>query len=183
MSQANDAALAIDRLLQEAQESFVAGRLVDAAAAYEKVLSTGSELLPLRTRASVANNLGLVAVRQKSFERALVFFEQSLALLTAAEDAARRAQIMGNIGSVYRDQEEGEPALRWYRQALALFESLGDANGAADQHTNIAYILALKGDPAPALTHYRAALAWYADNNERKASTVRANIDALQTAT
>ena len=90
---------------------------------------------------------------------------------------------MGNIGSVYRDREEGEPALRWYRQALATFESLGDMNGAADQHTNIGYILAVEGDPAQALTHYRAALAWHAGADERKAATVRANIDALQTAT
>jgi tetratricopeptide (TPR) repeat protein len=79
----------------------------------------------------VANNLGLIAVRQRLFEHALVFFEQALALLTPADDAARRAQVLGNIGSVYRDREEGEPALRWYRQALALFDSLGDANGAA----------------------------------------------------
>ena len=90
----------------------MAGRLPEAAAAYEKVLSTGGELLSARTRASIANNLGLIAVRQRLFERALVFFEQALGLLTAAEDAARRAQVMGNIGSVYRDREEGEPALK-----------------------------------------------------------------------
>ena len=47
-------------LLQQAQEAFIAGRLPEAAAAYEKVLSTGGELLSARTRASIANNLGLI---------------------------------------------------------------------------------------------------------------------------
>ena len=84
MSQVDNAAPAIDTLLQQAQESLMAGRLLEAAAAYEKVLSTGSELLSARTRASVANNLGLIAVRQRLFERALGFFEQALELLTPA---------------------------------------------------------------------------------------------------
>jgi len=183
MSAEKETGQEIGALLRQAQDSLMAGRTGEAAAAYERVLATGGDVLPVRTRASAANNLGLIAVRERSFERALALFEQAVALLTLAEDAARRAQVMGNIGSVHRDREEGEPALRWYRQALAAFESLGDAWGAADQHTNIAYILAVEGDGAGALTHYRAALAWYADNDERRAATVRANIDALESAT
>jgi tetratricopeptide (TPR) repeat protein len=183
MSSENEAERTVGVLLRQAQEYFMGGWLPEAAAAYEKVLTTEGENLPIRTRASVTNNLGLIAVRQRSFERALLFFEQALALLAPFEDASRRAQVMGNIGSVYRDREEGEPALRWYRQALAVFENLGDARGAADQRTNIAYILAVEGDAGQALTHYRAALAWYAGNDERKAASVRANINALEKTT
>ena len=173
--------VAIYVLLGNAQASFTAGQLSEATRAYERILASASESLPCRIRASVLNNLGLIAVRRKNLASGLSFFTQALALLSGEGDSARRAEGMGNIGSVYRDQEQGASALQWYRQSLAVFELLADKRGSADQHTNIGYILAVEGEPADALTHYHVARDLYEElKEERKAASVHANIGVLE---
>lgn len=168
--------------LTDAQASFVAGHLEDAADLYRKILAEGEPPLPSRIRATVLNNLGLVEVRQGRHDAAIGSFQRALVLLTEDAEGASRAEIMGNIGSVCRDRDQGASALRWYRESLAIFEGLLNKRGMADQHTNIGYILATQGEPAEALEHYRIACALYAEIEVAagKAASVRINIDILE---
>jgi len=133
-----------------------------------------------KLEAMVSNNLGLLLVRKKEYEKAVDYFSSAQALFEQAGDDEGAAEQLMNIGSVYRDSDETGKALEVYHRALEIFEAGTNEERMADQYTNIAYIHVMKNEIEEALDWYKKALPVYTKTGStKKAEFTKKNIENL----
>ncbi len=128
-------------LLNQALELHRAGRLDDAGAIYEKLLTEGPE------HADAAHLLGLVRFRNNDFESAIRLIGDALA--RDPENPIYHA----NLGNVLKDSGRLNEAIAAYRRALALRPAY------AEVHNNLGYALQASGMIEEAISRYRNAIA------------------------
>jgi Tfp pilus assembly protein PilF len=165
----------LDDLVSQAQRAQAAGRLVEAAAVFRKILNVRPDV------AEVHNDLGIVLAQQGKLDLAAARFARAIALkpglleahfnlgnslkelgkLDEAAAAFRQALALkpdyaeahNNLGNVLLDQGKLDEAAAHYRQALALWPNLADA------HNNLGHILWKQGKPDEAAERIEHALA------------------------
>jgi len=99
-------------------------------------------------------------------ERALKYFDQSLAAVRETGDRSTEALVLGNVGLVYSSLGEVDRALEFYQQSLTIFRQLADRNGEARILNNIGRVYQSRGDATKATELYQQALTlWKAQNN------------------
>ncbi len=96
-------------------------------------------------------------------ERALLTYEQGLALALNIDDPVLHAMFYNNIGNVLRDMSEFAESLTYFDQALAISEAEGREYGVGINHINQALVHYLKGEYESALTKYEMADAILGD--------------------
>ena len=74
---------------------------------------------------AILNNIGSVYRVQGSYDEALSYYEESLAIRRKVGDRAGEGITLGNIGTIYDDQDEDGEAIAYYQQALAIARELG----------------------------------------------------------
>ena len=118
----------------------------------------------LGDRASIALallNLGVVALDQGDYERALALHEQSLALARDLGDRWGIAAALGNLGAMAMEQGLYERAAPLLEECVALLREQGDTGGVAIGLHNLAYLEREQGAYGRAATRYAESLAMF----------------------
>ena len=127
-------------LLNRALELHRAGRLDDAAAIYQQLLTDNAG------DADAAHLLGLVCLRNNDFDSAIRLIRG------AVEHDPDNPIYHANLGNVLKDAGQLADAIAAYRRALALHP------GYAEIHNNLGYALQASGMIEEGIGHYRKAI-------------------------
>jgi tetratricopeptide (TPR) repeat protein len=167
----------IDQLLEARHHHHAAGDVEEAVevtgevcsqldtwGAYGRVEQLCREVLewvPERSRhaAVFLHRLGLLAQQRGSYEEALDWYRQSLAILEELGNRAGLAYSYGQLGNVSYARGSYEEALEWYRKCLAISEELGDRASMANAFHQLGVVAEERGSYEEALDWYRKALA------------------------
>lgn len=103
--------------------------------------------------ASVLLNAGDDSFRNKKYDKALVYFNESGALFKKADYLIGTAYNLGNIGKVYAEQGKDKLAMKNITEAINMLEEYQDYYGISDYLINIADIY-LKRDNWPKAVDY-----------------------------
>jgi len=133
-------------LLNRALELHRAGRLDDAAAIYQRLLTDNPD------HADAAHLLGLVRFRSNDFDSAIRLIQ------SAVERDPDNRIYHANLGNVLKDAGRLTDAIAAYRRALEL--NPGDAA----IHNNLGYVLQVRGIIDEGIGHYRKAINLRPDN-------------------
>ena len=133
-------------LLNQALELHRAGRLDDAAAIYQQLLTDNPN------HADAAHLLGLVRFRNNDFDSAIRLIQD------AVERDPDNPIYHANLGNVFKDAGRSSDAIAAYRRALEL--NPGDAAS----HNNLGYVLQAGGMIEEGIDHYRKAIDLRPDN-------------------
>jgi len=117
------------------------------------------EQLPDGLNAMVAGTLGLVYYSKGEWQRAIEFYQQSLAITEKLGDVPGLATTYMNLGTVYLQKGEWERAIEFYQKALAITEKLGDVHTLAQTYNNLGEVYRHKGEWDRAIEFYQKALA------------------------
>ena len=138
-------------------------RPLDLAGLYRTLLK---EWLPAlresaddKTRAAGLNWSGTSHHILGEYDRALLYHEQSLAILRAIGDRAGEGVTLNNISQIYRARGDYATALTFLEQSLAIQRAIGDRAGEGRTLNNISQIYQAHGDYATALTFLEQSLA------------------------
>jgi len=74
------------------------------------------------------------------WDRAIEFYERSLAIVEKVGDEHGMSTTLNNLGSVYQDKGEWDRAIEFYERSLAIVEKVGDVVGVSITLFNIASI-------------------------------------------
>jgi protein O-GlcNAc transferase len=133
-------------LLNQALELHRAGRLDDASAIYQQLLTDNPD------DADAAHLLGLVRFRKNDFDSAIRLIE------SAVERDPDNPIYHANLGNVLKDAGRLTDAIAAYRLALEL------KPGDAAIHNNLGYVLQVSGMIEEGIAHYRKAISLRPDN-------------------
>ena len=105
------------------------------------------------------NNIGLVYKSWGQYDKALRFFEHSLATRLQTGDVESEGSTLNNIGSVYNALGQYQKALDYFEKSLAIRQKIGDVNGEGSTLNNIGSVYNALGQYAKALDCYGKSLA------------------------
>jgi predicted O-linked N-acetylglucosamine transferase (SPINDLY family) len=134
-------------LLNRALELHRAGRLDDAAAIYQQLLTDNPG------HANAAHLLGLVRFRNKDFDSAIRLIQE------AVEREPDNPIYHANLGNVLKDAGRLPDAIAAYRHALELNPAY------AEIHNNLGYVLQVTGMIEEGIGHYRRAITLRPENH------------------
>ena len=137
---ANQAAPSIEARLAAAIQAHQAGRLEEAKADYQAILRDAPNQI------ECYNNLGLIALEQKSVT------EAEANLSRAIELAPDNHEALNNLGNLYNTIGRRDDAIAAYRQALGIFPAFAAAR------VNLGTALQGTGDLPGAEREFRAAI-------------------------
>ena len=126
------------------------GELDEAVQLYndarERAVRTGDAKLAAIT----AQNLGVIANVRGDFNRALQFYQASLADYRAMGLVRDVCVALNNLGMVFTDTEQWDEAERSYREAIELVDGLGDMALRVQIEVNVVEMYVARGDIARA---------------------------------
>jgi len=167
----------VDQLLEARHHHHAAGEIDEAVEVTESICSQldtwgayGREeqlcrevltWVPERSQKAAAfqHQLGLVAQKRGSYDEALAWYRQSLAIEEELGNRSGMASSYHQLGRVAEARGSYDEALDWYRQSLAISEELGDRSGMAISHHQLGMVAQKRGSYDEALDWYRQSLA------------------------
>jgi tetratricopeptide (TPR) repeat protein len=117
------------------------------------------EELPPSLEGVVANDLGLLYHNRGEWERAIEYYEHSLAITQKVGDEHTVVRTFNNLGGVYRARREWERAIEYYERSLEMREKVGDEHGMATIFNNLGALYQDKGEWERAIEYYERSLA------------------------
>jgi len=102
--------------------------------------------------------LGLVAAHQCDYNRAVPFYNQSLAMSRTIDDRHGIAITLSHLGDVLRCRYQYTDAAQCYVASLPLFREIGDQHGIAWGLHNLGHIALAEGDALKAAAHFKESL-------------------------
>jgi two-component system, NtrC family, sensor kinase len=122
----------------------------------------------------VLNNLGLTAMAQGNYSRALQFYYETLSAADAVKDKATAASTYNNIAIVYYYQNKLDEAELNYKKFLEVSTQLHDTDGIVIANNNIGEVYLDKNEFVKAKDYFTSALTT-ASLAGRKRSLISAN--------
>ena len=104
------------------------------------------------------NNLGLMYVKEKKIDSALLYYQNSLEIKQKIGDKASLADLKTNMASLFLEKGEIDKALRFTNESLAYHEKSKMTEDLWFDYDNIAHILAKKQQLDPALRYAKLGL-------------------------
>ena len=98
------------------------------------------EALPESLEGTLFNDLGSVYKAKGEWDRAIDFYERSLAIKEKVGDEHGMAPTLNNLGSVYKAKGEWDRAIDFYQRSLDIKEKVGDVVGLSITLFNLASI-------------------------------------------
>ena len=112
----------------------------------------------ITTRARALDAAGHLARDRADYDRAWMFYEESLGLRRELDDRRGTAPTLNNLGSAQL-RGDYDRAVALLEESLALFRALGDERGVALSLLTLRH--AVQGDLARATAHYEESLALF----------------------
>jgi len=161
----------------EGQLAYQSARWDEALEFFETLLK--AELVD-KLKGEVLNDAGLVYQAKGEWERAIGYYERSLAIDEKVGDEHGMAPTLNNLGLVYQDKGEWERAIGYYERSLAIWEKVGDEHGMAPTLNNLGLVYQDKGEWERAIGYYERSLAiWEKVGDKMGAATAMYNIALL----
>ncbi|MDX2247398.1 MAG: tetratricopeptide repeat protein [Bacteroidia bacterium] len=101
--------------------------------AHEILAKTGD---PLRLAKSL-NDLGWTCYYIKQADRALMYYNEALAIYRQVNNPREAARTLGHIGHIFEKKQQYEEALTYQNEAFAVYQQLNDTLGMAEILENI----------------------------------------------
>ncbi len=146
---------------------------------HEKALEIRKKLGDELGSAKDHNNIGLIFVKRREYDKALDRFNKSLKirLRQKEQDKKQIAASFSNMGLVYSKKGELSTALSYYKDALELDKSIDNKAGIAADYNNIGNTYLAQGNYDKALDNYNKALDIHAElQNEAEKAGAYNNI-------
>jgi tetratricopeptide (TPR) repeat protein/class 3 adenylate cyclase len=103
-------------------------------------------------------NIGWIYNKQSDYEKAMMYYTQSLQIKEELGNKKGIASSLNNIGLIYYEQGDYSKAMAHYTQSLQIKEELGDKTGIASSLNNIGLIYYEQGDYSKAIGYYTQSL-------------------------
>jgi tetratricopeptide (TPR) repeat protein len=118
----------------DANEALAVADLEGARAIYQEILDELTSLNDPSVNDNIAvayQNLGVVAQKQRHFDKAVAFYQKALQIFEDAGDLYKAAGAYHQLGSLAQEQQHFDEAVAFYQKALQIFEDAGDLYKAA----------------------------------------------------
>ncbi|HEU5289023.1 MAG TPA: tetratricopeptide repeat protein, partial [Cyclobacteriaceae bacterium] len=89
----------------------------------------------------VFNIMGSIARDKKSYDSALMHYEQAIRIMNEGHDDHLMPEVLNNIGTVYLRQGKLEPALRYFRSCASVAQTSGNRRAQVLSFINIGGVL------------------------------------------
>ncbi len=110
---------------------------------------------------SVYNNLGVIAVEEKDYHKAVEYYKGGLKLIEPLKDNAySEASLLNNLGKALIYAGDFEEAKKSIDQALQIRENVNDINGLAASYRNLAFFYESQNRKAEAIESHRKSLEY-----------------------
>ncbi len=140
----------------EGQLAYYSAQWTEAQGTFEELM--GQEL-PLSLESSVAHLLGMVYQDKGEWDRAIEYYERSLAIKEKVGDEHGMSTTFNNLGLMYKAKGEWDRAIEYYERSLAIKEKVGDEHGMAFTYNNIAKLCWDQGRLEEAIPLFEKAVA------------------------
>jgi len=142
---------------------FHQGQLAQAAAQWPEALTTFEgpwrEEMLLSLEGALAKDLGLSYQDQGDWERAIAYYEHSLALKEKVGDEYGMAPTFHDLGLVYQYKGDLDKAIEYHERSLAIVEKIGDEDGMSRILNSLGDVYQARGDWEQAIAYYEHSLA------------------------
>ncbi len=142
---------------------FYQGQLAQALAQWPEALTTIEgpcrEELLLSLKGTLANDLGLLYQAKGEWDRAIEYYERSLALKEKVGNEYGMAPAFHDLGLVYQRKGNLDKAIEYYERSLAILEKGGDERGMAPIFNNLGNVYQAKGEWERAIEYYERSVA------------------------
>jgi len=142
---------------------FHQGQLAQASAQWPEALMTIEGLcreeLLISLKGTLANDLGLLYQAKGEWDRAIAYYERSLALKERVGDEYGMAPTFHKLGLVYQRQGELDKAIEYYERSLAIVEKIGDEYGMSRILNSLGGVYQARGERDRAEAYYERSLA------------------------
>jgi tetratricopeptide (TPR) repeat protein len=153
-----------ERLSEEHQQwlRYNEGELAYQSARWDEALQFFEDLLEEelvdKLKGEVLNEAGLVYKDKGEWDKAIDYYQRSLAIDEKVGDEHGMSAIFNNLGSVYQDKGEWDKALEYYQRSLEIDEKVGDEHGMATTLNNLGLVYKAKGEWDKAIDYYQRSL-------------------------
>ena len=139
----------------EGQLAFLSARWNEALEFFEELLQ---EELVDRLKGQVLSETGLVYKVMGEWDKAIDYYQRSLAIKEKVADEHEIATTLNNLGNVYQAKGEWDKAIEYYQRDLAICEKLGDEHGMAPTFNNLGLLYQDKGEWDKAIEYHQRSL-------------------------
>ena len=133
--------------------------IIDVLQQHEQNLKEAHEAHDPRLIGNALSRLGQAYQKLGEGRRAIVFYEQALAIAREIGDRGAESATLGNLANIHATQGDFNRAIVFYEQALAIAREIGDRRAESATLGNLGNIYAMKGDSKHAIEFYNRALA------------------------
>ena len=141
---------------------FHQGQLAHISGQWPEALRIFKELwreeLPPSLEGTLANDLGLLYHDKGEWDRAIEYYERSLAIKDEMGAERGMAATFSNLGNVYQDKREWDRAIEHYERSLEIMERVGDALLVARILNNLGSAYQAKGEWDQAMEYCERSL-------------------------
>ena len=150
-----------DQYWRQAQAAQKNGRYLEAVQSYEKSAEAeqNSPNPRLGNLSNELNNAGFCYWQTGQYDKAIKYYEESLAITKKLGNEDQIAIRLNNIGNVYDSWGQYDEAIKNYEEALAIAKKLGQEDRVALRLNNIGQVYFSWGQYDKALKYYEEALA------------------------
>lgn len=135
----------------------IRGHLNEGRQWFDQVIARGS-LLPTPLHIRVLDGAAKLADAQSNFERAIMLYQEALAMKRALGDTAGIAGSLNSLGLIARLQGDSERSLALCGESLALYRQLGDKQNISFALNNLGLAAGDQGDYARAAALHQESL-------------------------
>jgi tetratricopeptide (TPR) repeat protein len=142
---------------------FHQGQLAQASAQWPEALikfeGLRKEEMLLSLEGTLANDLGLLYQAKGEWERAIAYYERSLALKEKAGDEYGMAPTFHSLGLMYYYKGNLDKAIEYHERSLVIVEKIGDEVGMSCIFNSLGDVYQAKGEWERAIECYEHSLA------------------------
>jgi tetratricopeptide (TPR) repeat protein len=142
---------------------FHQGQLAQASAPWPEALTTVEGLwreeMVLSLEGTLAKDFGVVYQDKGEWERAIEYYERSLALKEKAGDEYGMAPTFHDLGLMYQYKGKLDKAIEYHRRSLAIMARMGDQHGMSRIFNSLGDVYQAKGEWERAIEYYERSLA------------------------
>lgn len=127
----------------EGQLAYLSARWNEALEFFEELLQ--EELLD-ELKGQVLSETGLVYKVKGEWDKAIDYYQRSLAIKEKVADEHEMAPTFNNLGNVYQAKGEWDRAIDYHQRSLAIFEKVGDEYLMSTVFNNLGLVYHCKGE-------------------------------------
>ncbi|MFM6738492.1 MAG: tetratricopeptide repeat protein, partial [Microcystis panniformis] len=113
-------------------------------------------------------SLGNVYYSLGEYQKAIEFYQQSLAIFREIGDRGGEAKSYGNLGNAYGSLGEYQKAIEFNQQSLAIEREIGDRGGEAKSYNNLGNVYYSLGEYQKAIEFHQQSLAILREIGDRR---------------